>query len=465
MPTGRGIRLRTLSWAVTLVVLGAALTVTAALLLLTHYIHQTNNSLAASVESVRLAREIELLLDLLAQVGPHDQTVRHLRGDLRETVQQAGHYVVTAHEAAALLEAANRIDLYLNASREHRIAPGELTRLRAAALDATDRFVAVNVAQSLAAREQADHWDRLANRIGLGCGAFLLTAAALLAWWLRTRAFRPLIGLAATMEAFARGRRDLRADEVGPHELREIAGRFNAMADVLAAQRAAQMTFLGGVAHDLKNPLAALRLALAAQARDPESAVRTRRTLDIVARQTSHLERMVGDFIDIARIEAGKLELRPVDSDLRELVRESAALFDGYPRHQLALDLPPEPTLVRCDPLRVTQIVVNLISNAVKYSPEGGPVEISVTATADLATVAVRDHGVGMSEAEVRRIFEPFSRVGLSRDAIPGVGLGLHVLLQLVQAHGGAVDVDSAPGRGSTFRVHLPRRGPALNAS
>ncbi|MCY0989907.1 HAMP domain-containing sensor histidine kinase [Nannocystis sp. ILAH1] len=460
MSTGRGIRLRTLSWAVTLVVLGVALAVTAALVLLTSYIHQTNDSLAASVESVRLTREIELTLDLLAHVGPDDLTARHLRGDLRELLQEAGHHVLTSQEAATLVEAANQIDLYLNATRDHLIAPIELTRLRGAALDATDRFVAVNVAQSLIARERADHWDRLANRIGLGCGAFLLGAAGLLAWWLRTRAFQPLIGLAATMEAFARGRRDARADEVGPHELREIAGRFNAMADVLAAQRAAQMTFLGGVAHDLKNPLAALRLALAAQARDPDSAARTRRTLEIVERQTSHLGRMVGDFLDIARIEAGKLELRPVDADLRELVRESAALFDGYPHHQLALELPDEPVAIRCDPLRVTQIVVNLISNAVKYSPQGGPVGIAVNATDELATVAVRDHGIGMSEAEVRRIFEPFSRVGLSRDAIPGVGLGLHVVLQLVRAHGGTVDVDSAPGRGSTFRVHLPRRGP-----
>ncbi|WAS95985.1 sensor histidine kinase [Nannocystis punicea] len=460
MSTGRGIRLRTLSWAVTVVLILVALAVSAALVLLTNYIHQTNDSLAASVESVRLTREIELTLDLLAHVGPDDLTARHLRGDLRELLQEAGHHVTTSHEAATLVEAAARIDLYLNAGRDQLVAPGELTRLRAAALDATDRFVAVNVAQSLAAREQADHWDRLANIIGLAAGAFLLLAAGLLAWWLRARAFQPLIGLAATMEAFARGRRDARAAEVGPYELREIAGRFNAMADTLAAQRAAQMTFLGGVAHDLKNPLAALRLALASQARDPESASRARRTLDIVARQTTHLERMVGDFLDIARIEAGRLELRPVDCDLRELVRESAALFDGYPRHQLAVDAPAGPVELRCDPLRVTQIVVNLISNAVKYSPEGGPVEIAVSATEDVATVAVRDHGVGMSEAEVRRIFEPFSRVGLSRDAIPGVGLGLHVLLQLVQAHGGTVDVDSAPGRGSTFRVHLPRRGP-----
>ncbi|MFY0539806.1 hypothetical protein [Nannocystis pusilla] len=172
MSTRRGIRLRTLSWAVTLVVLGVALAVTAALVLLTSYIHQTNDSLAASVESVRLTREIELTLDLLAHVGPDDLTARHLRGDLRELLQEAGHHVLTSQEAATLVEAANQIDLYLNATRDHLVAPTELTRLRGAALDATDRFVAVNVAQSLLARERADHWDRLANRIGLGCGAF-----------------------------------------------------------------------------------------------------------------------------------------------------------------------------------------------------------------------------------------------------------------------------------------------------
>jgi signal transduction histidine kinase len=141
-------------------------------------------------------------------------------------------------------------------------------------------------------------------------------------------------------------------------------------------------------------------------------------------------------------------------------VRESAELFDGYPRHELVLDLPAAPVQLRCDPLRVTQIVVNLISNAVKYSPDGGPVEIAVTDESDSVSVAVTDHGLGMTDTQTRRIFEPFSRVGLSGDAIPGVGLGLHVLQQLVRAHGGTVEVKSAPQHGSTFRVHLPRAGP-----
>ncbi|MCY1059788.1 HAMP domain-containing sensor histidine kinase [Nannocystis sp. SCPEA4] len=460
MANGQGIPLRTLSWGVTGVVVGVALVVSTALVVLTTFLHQTNIHVLASVESLRLARDLELSLDLLARDDVDDLIARRLRTDLRETLHEAGRYVTTAQEAAALVEAARRIDTYWNATRDPRVAPAERTHLRVAALDATDEFVAANIADSIAARRWADRWDRIGDILGIGAGVFLLATTTLLLWWLRRRAYEPLIALARVMEAFGHGRRDARALEVGPLELQEIARHFNAMADALAAQRAAQMTFLGGVAHDLKNPLAALRLALASQARDPDSAARTRRTLDIVTRQTAHLERMVGDFLDIARIEAGRLELRLVDCDLRELVRESAELFDGYPRHEIVLDLPREPVQVRCDPLRVTQIVVNLISNAVKYSPDGGAVEIAVTAASDSVTVAVTDHGVGMSESQTRRIFEPFSRVGLSGDTIPGVGLGLHVLQQLVRAHGGAVEVDSAPHRGSTFRVHLARAGP-----
>src|SRR5690606_11992328 len=110
---------------------------------------------------------------------------------------------------------------------------------------------------------------------------------------------------------------------------------------------------------------------------------RTERTLEIVARQVYHLGRMVGDFLDIAQIQAGKHALRCEPHDLRELVREAADLFEGDPQHPLSLSLPAAPAVARCDPLRVQQILVNLISNAVKYSPAGGPVEICVRTEGD----------------------------------------------------------------------------------
>src|SRR5690606_24533818 len=159
----------------------------------------------------------------------------------------------------------------------------------------------------------------------------------------------------------------------------------------LAARREAQVAFLGGVAHDLKNPLQALRLAVDAHRRGPASAARVRRTLDIVSRQTRHLERMVGDLLDITRIEAGRLELRLADHDLRELAREAAALFADDPDHPQALDLPRGPVTVRCDPLRIHQVVVNLLSNACKYSPAGAPVELGVSLDGEDAVVRVTD--------------------------------------------------------------------------
>lgn len=461
MSNHSALRLRTLSWWLTAVVVGVALAVSTALVRLTTYIHQTNGTLASAVENIRLAREIEVALDDLTRSPPELLPTR--RAELGAKVDEAWQFVTDANEAAALSEAELRVGEYLiRAAGDPPLSEAALSELRAAALGATDAFVTANVEQSLAAVELAERWDRLADVLGVVAGVCLLCGAGLLLAWLRRRAFIPLLGLARAIEAFARGRRDVRAVEDGPLELREIAQQFNAMADSLAARSAAQVAFLGGVAHDLKNPLQALRLAIEAHRRAPASPARIRRTLDIVGRQTGHLERMVGDFLDITRIESGRLELRLADCDLRELVRDASALFDGDAAHPQTLDLPGEPVIVRCDALRVHQVVVNLLSNACKYSPAGAPVELGVRASGESAIIRVTDRGIGMTAAEIRRIFEPFTRVGLARDTVPGAGLGLHVSEALVHAHGGAIEVESQPGRGSTFRVRLPRAGPRL---
>jgi signal transduction histidine kinase len=220
------------------------------------------------------------------------------------------------------------------------------------------------------------------------------------------------------------------------------------------------MTFLGGVAHDLKNPLCALRMAVSGFEREePQPEGHTRQTLELVGRQTTVLERMVGDFLDIARIEAGQLELHFETADLRELARAVAEMFRGWSAlHPVELSLPDAPVTVRCDALRIEQAIVNLLSNAIKYSPEGGPVKVAVTLTDSEAVLAVGDRGIGIPPDGQRRIFEPFTRLGLSRESIPGAGLGLYIVQKIMVAHGGRVEVDSAPGVGSTFRLRLPRQ-------
>ncbi|MGC4119820.1 MAG: HAMP domain-containing sensor histidine kinase [Myxococcales bacterium] len=245
----------------------------------------------------------------------------------------------------------------------------------------------------------------------------------------------------------------------GPLELQTIAEDFNEMAEALSQQQQRQLAYLGGVVHDLRNPLSALQLSAARL--DPERGRLTdqqaRSTLALVRRQIDLLNRMTGDLLDAARIRRGQLELRMQERDVRELARGAFDLFrSAATTHRLVLEVTDEPAMVSCDPLRIEQVLNNLISNATKYSPNGGDVLVDVAVSGDEAVLSVTDEGVGIAPEDVSHIFEPFRRAGASRESVRGVGLGLYVTQQIVQAHGGRIEVDSTPGAGSTFRVLLP---------
>lgn len=133
-----------------------------------------------------------------------------------------------------------------------------------------------------------------------------------------------------------------------------------------------------------------------------------------------------------------------------ELFKDSSSL------HRIRLDVPEEPVLVACDPVRIEQAMNNLVSNAIKYSPRGGEVRIFVRRGGELGEVAVEDQGMGIREADEALIWEPFKRSGISAESIPGVGLGLSISRQIIEAHGGTLSVQSEVGKGSIFAVHLP---------
>lgn len=235
--------------------------------------------------------------------------------------------------------------------------------------------------------------------------------------------------------------------------------QFNAMGEALARQHHTRLAHLAGVAHDLRNPLAALQMSAALVDPDeplpPEPEVR--RALGLVRRQVTRLNRMVDDLLDAAQIDAGRLALEPRDTDLRDVVQEVMTLFkDVSPIHILESEVPETPLLVRCDPLRIEQTLSNLVSNAIKYSPRGGTVRVRAYQEEAAAKVSVSDEGIGMEEADVGQVWTPFRRTGISSEAIPGVGLGLWTAKRIVEAHQGTILVESALGKGSTFTLVLP---------
>lgn len=434
------------------------LAITALVVAMTTYHQRVTADLVSSVESVRLAEEVEL--DLLLHTRATAPAVRkNLEDSLRRKLLAADRYVTTPEETALLRHAELQVESYLAMARDARSLASDVHARADATYGALQAVVDVNVAQSQAAYRTASRRDTVAKTLGAGFSVSLLALAGWLLWWLKARAFSPVLALAQVMDRFAGGDLDARATEAGPAELREMAHRFNDMAAALAAQREAQIAFAGGVAHDLRNPLSALKMAAALVRQDdtipPEPQVR--RALDVINRQIKRMDRMVGDFLDMASIEAGRLELRAEEQDARDLVRRVVELFESTSaKHDLNVCMPESAVPLRCDPLRIEQVVTNLISNAIKYSPEGGAVDVSLRRVGQETIIEVHDHGLGISQDDQRRLFEPFRRLGLSREAIPGVGLGLFIVRRIVEAHGGRIDVESAVGQGSTFRVILP---------
>jgi signal transduction histidine kinase len=171
---------------------------------------------------------------------------------------------------------------------------------------------------------------------------------------------------------------------------------------------------------------------------------------------------MVGDFLDAVQIHAGHLDMKSEPVNLGEIVRESVEQYRPIATdHELVASIPPGPVMIQGDAMRLGQVLNNLLSNAAKYSPKGGPIDITLTLEPGEAVLAVTDRGIGIQPGEHDQIFEPFRRTGASRDLTPGVGLGLSIAKRIVEAHGGRIALTSTPGRGSTFRVHLPTSPPA----
>jgi two-component system phosphate regulon sensor histidine kinase PhoR len=240
------------------------------------------------------------------------------------------------------------------------------------------------------------------------------------------------------------------------------------MTDVKLAERARQ-DFVANASHELKTPLAVIRSSVETlqQGAAEEPAARAF-FLDQIVREVDRLTAMIKDMLSLARIESGELGLEP------HAVPLGRAISDCVERHQpraesktlTLIERPPTdaPADVPAwaDPDALRQVMDNLVDNAIKYTPNGGRVAVRWGATADAVFFEVEDTGVGIPEADVQRVFERFYRVDKARGRADGsTGLGLSIVKHLVQAMRGQVRVNSKEGKGTTFRVSLPRAGTA----
>ncbi len=248
------------------------------------------------------------------------------------------------------------------------------------------------------------------------------------------------------------------------HQRQEIARLLEESRGQAAALQEADRRkdeFLATLAHELRNPLAPLRNGLQVLKLAEGDVERTTAARELMERQLSHMVRLVDDLLDISRISQGKFELKrdrvSVSSVVEAAIEASRPTLEAG-GHSFTLSLPNQPLLLNADPTRVAQMVSNLLTNAGKYTPDGGRIELSVFADDTDVFFRVKDTGVGIPSEMLPRVFEIFTQVGRTLDrAQGGLGIGLALVKQLVDMHSGSISAESeGVGRGSTFTIRLP---------
>ena len=355
-----------------------------------------------------------------------------------------------------------------------------------------DRTFRATVAETVeAAREASDaahaRLDALRRRLIWGGGA--LGFAALIGAALLGRAFyaslmRPIAGLSAAAEAFGRGDRGARAPAGLPGEFETLGARFNAMAarieseqsrlETEVAARTADLAeanaglrrvdqqrrrFFAAVSHELRTPVTVL-LGEAQVALRSDAAGDHRAALDRIAASGGFLRRRLDDLLRLARSEDGALALRLGPADLAKAAREavqSARAYAEAAEARLVIEAV-EAAPVRGDPEALKQAALALIDNAVKVSPPGGTVTVSVRRAEGRATLAVSDEGPGFAEGEARTLFAPYAQGAAGRRA-GGAGLGLAVVAWIAAQHGGVAEACARSGGGATVSLSLPGAG------
>lgn len=254
--------------------------------------------------------------------------------------------------------------------------------------------------------------------------------------------------------------RSARHARLSQYKVRELLGEREALVGQLRSEIGLKNTFIATLAHELRNPLAPIRTGLGilrlSQTQKPPIQI-----LDMMERQVSHLVRLIDDLLDISRITLGKLELRkqrvPLDVLLSSAVEAGKSLIEAK-RHTFTTSVPDEPITLEVDPVRMAQVITNLLSNAARYTPDGGVITLTVRRKDATIRIEVTDNGIGLSPEMLNKVFEMFSQANSSMASSQGgLGIGLTLARRLTEMHNGTLEASSpGPGEGCTFTVILP---------
>jgi two-component system, OmpR family, sensor kinase len=294
----------------------------------------------------------------------------------------------------------------------------------------------------------------LIERLAIAFGGGVIVAG-LLGLYLTRRITRPLLALSAAADEVAGGNYGVDVPKPrGSDEISHLTTRFQDMAAKLSESEQLSRNFLMSVSHELRTPLTAIRGHVAALREGViDDAAMQEASLGVIGEEALRLERLVGDVLDLAKLDANRFTVLQEEVDMTHLVERAYAAFAEVARRRAMdyrLDIRAQPVIVT-DGDRVLQIISNLLSNAFRWTPEGGRIELLLSEEGERISVVVADSGPGITAEERERIFRPF----WSRDG-GGTGLGLAIARELAVALGGGIDVRSEPGLGSRFELVLP---------
>jgi heavy metal sensor kinase len=297
--------------------------------------------------------------------------------------------------------------------------------------------------------------------------AFLvgIVPAVLVGRWIAGRALEPVDSMITEIREITDGRSLHRRLPVPMEkdELARLAATLNQMWTRLERSFAALRRFTADASHELKTPLTVVRAGVERAITRPDMPPETLAALEETLQEVNRMTELLDSLLTLARADEGRAELHREPVDLRQIIEEAGETGELLAEHAgvgMEIRLPADPLVVSVDRSRVRQLALNLIENAVKYTPRGGQVSVELGSNDGRAVFTVADTGIGIAPGDLPHVFDRFWRADSARTRTSeraGTGLGLAICKWIAEAHGGTIDVQSRPGRGTTFTVGLPR--------
>ena len=292
----------------------------------------------------------------------------------------------------------------------------------------------------------------------------IIVASVFIGYFLAGHTLKPVDSIVDEVEAITDGRglhrrlAELRTND----ELARLTTTLNAMIGRLETSFATLRRFTADASHELKTPLTILRSGVERAITHPETPPDVLETLEETLVEVNRMAELVDSLLMLARADEGRAPLHLESVDLRDLlgeISETASILGDEALVSVSIGIPQAPVRMAADPSRIRQLLMNLVTNAIKYTPKGGTVGIDCTASNGKVVLQVKDTGVGIAPGQLSHVFDRFWRADPARSRTgqrPGAGLGLAICKWITEAHGGTISVQSSPGRGTTFTIILP---------